>query len=481
MTGPAPAAGSAPAPAARRRALPGLGEGTPLRVRLVAGLLVLVALGLLVAGAVATSALRTYLLGRVDDQLQQAQTSPVVQGDRRVGRPGRVRPFQQGLSQYYVAAVDGDALDERDRPPGSKATPDPAAVAQLPTARPGTVGSATGDVRWRALKVQTDEGPVVLAADLADVDQSVRRLVLIQVLVGAGVLALLAGLAYVLVRRSLRGLVEVEEAAAAVAAGDLSRRVPARDRRTEIGSLAASFNAMVQQVQSAFVVRAAAEERLRRFVADASHELRTPLTSIRGFAELHRQGAVRDPEDVARLMGRIEGESQRMGQLVEDLLMLARLDQHRPLALAPVDLRVLAEDAVHDAQALRPDRSITLDSAGPVVVRGDEARLRQVLGNLVGNALAHAPAPAPVAVRVAARSGQAVLEVRDGGPGMSPEVAGRVFERFFRSDASRTRASGGSGLGLAIVSSLVAAHHGRVELDTAPGRGATFRVLLPTA
>jgi two-component system OmpR family sensor kinase len=288
-----------------------------------------------------------------------------------------------------------------------------------------------------------------------------------------------SGLGYLVVRTSLRPLVDVEEAAAAVAAGDLDRRVPERDPRTEVGSLGASFNRMVAQVQAAFATRAESEARLRRVVADAGHELRTPLTSIRGFAELHRQGAVTEPAEVSRLLRRIEDEAVRMGLLVDDLQTLARLDQSRPLDLTDVDLAVLAADAVHDARAVQPDRPVELHVAGPVVVRGDDARLRQVLSNLLTNAQRHTPPATPVQVRVARCGGSAVVEVADDGPGMPPDVAARVFERFFRADASRTRASGGTGLGLSIVASLVEAHGGRVELETTPGAGATFRVLLP--
>jgi len=331
-----------------------------------------------------------------------------------------------------------------------------------------------------AVALASDQGSVVVAADLGEVDRTVQRLAALQTVIGSLVLVAVSGLGYVVVRSSLRGLVDVEQAAAAVAAGDLSRRVPDRDPRTEMGSLARSFNGMVSQVQSAFVTRAASEERLRRFVADAGHELRTPLTSIRGFAELHRQGAVIEPADVTRLLRRIEDEATRMGLLVEDLLTLARLDEQRPLQLSDVDLTVLAADAVHDARVLGPHRPVTMAVDGDVpVIRADEARLRQVLANLLGNALQHTPQGTPVQVRVAADEGLAIVEVTDAGPGMTKDVAARVFERFYRADASRTRASGGSGLGLSIVAALVAAHGGRLELDTAPSHGATFRVLLP--
>jgi two-component system OmpR family sensor kinase len=249
-----------------------------------------------------------------------------------------------------------------------------------------------------------------------------------------------------------------------------------------LGRIESSFRAQQTSEEQA----RASEARMRRFVADASHELRTPLTSIRGFAELHRQGAVSSPEDIRRLMQRIESEATRMGLLVEDLLQLARLDQQRPLSLVPVDLAQLAGDAVLDARAVQPERPIALHldtslTDVPVVI-GDEARLRQVLGNLVTNALTHTPVTARVTIRLSedqAAPGTVVVSVTDQGPGLAPADAQRVFERFYRADTSRTRAAGGSGLGLSIVASLVAAHGGRVEVTTAPGEGATFAVRLP--
>ena len=322
----------------------------------------------------------------------------------------------------------------------------------------------------------------VRAISLSDVDNTVHRLVVLEWLVGLIVLVLLGGAGYVVVRRSLRPLVEVEHTAAAIAAGDLSQRVPESDPRTEVGRLSRALNGMLVQIESAFraqeaseAAARASEDKMRRFVADASHELRTPLTSIRGFAELYRQGAAPKPADVARVMRRVEDAAAQMGVLVDDLLLLARLDQQRPLERAPVDIVALAADAVHDAQAVAPDRAITLDVAAgdAAVVLGDELRLRQVLANLVSNALSHTPAGTPVDVEVAVRSGEVHLSVRDRGPGLAPEDAARIFERFFRADASRTRSAGGTGLGLSIVAALVAAHGGQVGVDTAPGQGAT--------
>jgi two-component system OmpR family sensor kinase len=273
--------------------------------------------------------------------------------------------------------------------------------------------------------------------------------------------------------------------------------VPDRDPRTEVGRLGRALNTMLAQIESAFGARAASEasarrseDRMRRFVADASHELRTPLTTIRGFAELYRQGGARDPAELDRLMRRIEDQAAQMGLLVEDLLLLARLDQQRPLDRRPVDLLALAAEAVNDARAVAPDRQIELvlgdeDGESALVVLGDDQRLRQVLANLVNNALAHTPAGSPVEVRVGASSldgrPSAAVEVVDHGPGLTPEQAERVFERFYRADPARSHADGGTGLGLSIVAALVAVHGGTVRVDSIPGRGARFRVVLPLA
>jgi two-component system OmpR family sensor kinase len=381
-------------------------------------------------------------------------------------------------------------------------TGEDAEVLAAGTGRPVVVEAADG-TDWLLMSRDVSDGLTVIAGvDLDKDDATLARLVALQVIVGLVILVLLGSAAYVLVRNSLRPLTEVERTARAIAAGDLSQRVPAGDEHTEVGRLSLALNGMLARIERSFRAQQASEEqarasetRMRRFVADASHELRTPLTSIRGFAELYRQGAVGSPEETARLMQRIESEGARMGVLVEDLLQLARLDQQRPLTITPVDLAEVAGDAVHDARAVQPDRPISLhldESLSEVpVVLGDEARLRQVVSNLVTNALVHTPRTAPVTVRISDEpaagdasadgddGGVVVLQVADQGPGMAPEDAARVFERFYRADPSRARTAGGTGLGLAIVSALVAAHGGTVHLDTASGRGAAFTVRLP--
>ena len=311
--------------------------------------------------------------------------------------------------------------------------------------------------------------------------QTLHRLVLIELITTAAVLAGVGGLALVVVRAGLRPLEDIGETAGAIAEGDLSRRVERAEPRTEVGRLGLSLNAMLAQIQTAFEARQASEDRLRRFVADASHELRTPLTSIRGYAEMFRRGVADRPADLATSMRRIEEESARMGVLVDDLLLLARLDQGRPLEREPVDLAQVAADAVQDARAVEPERPIELHGPDVAVVLGDELRLRQVAANLLANARQHTPPSTPVRVDVRQENGSVVLEVADDGPGLFPEEAAKVFERFYRADPSRNRNQGGTGLGLSIVAAVAQAHGGRAKVESEPGHGARFRVELPAA
>ena len=460
---------------------------TPLRVKLVASVVALAALGLGVSGVAANRALHGYLLDRVDQQLQGFTDRPERFGDLNPCDDGPGGPSSL-LTVYRLCVPAGSAVGVRWVPYGKKG---PELPRHLPTV-PTTLGANGDGAPWRALGHVDQNGTTYLyAVSLQDVESTTRRLGLLETGIGAGVLVLLGLAGYVVVRKSLRPLVAVESAAEAIAEGDLSQRVPESDPRTEVGSLSQSFNTMVARLEAAFAEQAASEadaraseERMRRFVGDASHELRTPLTSIRGFAELYRSGALPSGPDVDRAMSRIEGEASRMGLLVEDLLLLARLDQQRPLEHVPVDLLELASDAVADASAVDPSRTVSLEAVAagpPPVVVGDPGRLRQVFGNLVTNALTHTPDGTPVVVRVATSDDAATVDVIDAGPGIPPADRGRVFERFYRTDSSRTRASGGTGLGLSIVKALVAAHAGTVEVEETPGGGATFRVTLPLA
>jgi two-component system OmpR family sensor kinase len=463
-----------------------IGRGVPLRVGLVAATLVLVACGLLASGIAVTSILRHSLTNRVDQTLLDASRS-WAQAPRRLPPPPIEGPNPaRPPTDFYVRGIDPNgriwmAVNDRAAEPMLPADNDVGPV-------PVTVGSIDhSDVQWRAMTVRGLGGELTtVAIDLSDVQSTVRALIYAQVGIGMAVLLVLGVVGYAVVHRSLRPLVEVEQTAAAIAAGQLDRRVPQRDPRTEVGRLSLALNGMLAQIQravasseSSAAQARSSEDRMRRFITDASHELRTPLTTIRGFAELYRQGAAKDVE---MLMSRIESESSRMGLLVEDLLLLARLDAQRPLERHRVDLLALAADAVHDAQSIAPKRKITMevfDGPGTPEVLGDEARLRQVLSNLVANALQHTPESAGVTVRVGTDGDNAVLEVCDEGPGMTAEDAQRIFERFYRTDSSRARASGGTGLGLSIVDSLVYAHGGTVSVTTAPGHGCRFKVSLP--
>lgn len=483
----APAAGALDGSGHRSRL-----DRTPLRTKLVLVVVALSAVVLALAAVAATTALRGFLLEQVDVRLMSTfdQVAAQLEPNRVFLPPG-----------FYVDVLDlqGRSVLTRSRSLGADVPELPVLDASEVADRVGepfTAPSVSGDSDWRVLaRPVPGDRILVVGTSRAEVDSALGRLVLLQVLIGAAALVVLAFAGSVLIRRSLRPLQEIESVAGGIAAGDLGRRVPDPDERTEVGRLAAALNGMLARIESAVRDREAAattasqsEQRMRQFVADASHELRTPLTSIRGFAELYRQGAVPDGPETGRAMARIESEAGRMNVLVEDLLLLARLDERRQVQHAPVDLLPLAVDAVYDARAVAPDRVIELVAGeGPApVVLGDEAGLRQVLGNLVSNALAHTPPATPVQVRVRVDGAVVLVEVVDHGPGLDDEQAARVFERFYRADAARSRAVGGSGLGgsglgLAIVLAITASHGGRVEIDATPGHGATFRLLLPRA
>ncbi len=412
--------------------------------------------------------------------------------------------------------------------PGPAIPADPGWAAGL-AGHTVTVPATSGGGHWRLTAFparfinnatgQTTTGTVIVGFDVSSVYRTLDGLALIDLIVSAVVLVALAIVGIAIVRTSLRPLTDIELTAGAIAAGDLSQRVPDRDPRTEVGRLGRSLNVMLAQVEAAFHAREKSEdaarrseEKMRQFVADASHELRTPLTAIRGYAEYYRQrggvgngarhaapadaepilaggGRLTEP-DIDRIMERVEQESARMGVLVEDMLLLARLDQQRPLERLPVDLLTLAADAVQDARMIAPRRKIelTVGRGAAFLVLGDEARLRQVITNLMSNALSHTPDGTPIDVRILTHGPDGrlpvpsvTIEVDDHGPGLSKEQAERVFERFYRADQARGRKTGGAGLGLAIVAALVDAHGGAVGVDTAPGNGAMFWITLPLA
>lgn len=458
-----------------------------LRARLLLGLIVLAALGLFAADVAVYGELQAYLYSQVTNELQAASqdihqvncASPYASG-LPFGAALELFSSTGGNGQLVCAAPSGFRLE---------GLPPITSLQQGAIYSAEGAGSASGSYRVMAFDTFATQGvgpfsvhaPVValVAIPLEPIHATLHRLLLLELAVSLAVLLTLGGLGAMVVRVGMRPLGQMEETAAAIAAGDLSRRVEDDDERTEVGRLGKSLNVMLATIERSFAEQQASEARLRRFLADASHELRTPVTSIRGYAELFRRGAAERPDDLALAMRRIEDEARRMGGLVDDLLLLARLDQGRPLEKGRVDLAAIATDAAADAQVLEPERPITVAAEEGVAVFGDEQRLRQVVGNLVQNALRHTPAGTPVTVGVAADGPTVRLWVRDEGPGIPPEHAARIFERFYRADPSRTRNSGGSGLGLSIVASIAASHGGRAYVDTAPGRGATFVVELP--
>ncbi|MBB3674700.1 HAMP domain-containing sensor histidine kinase [Modestobacter versicolor] len=471
-----------------------------LRARLLVITLVLVLAALLGSTAALAVLLERSLVDQLDDRLQAAAAlaaqPPVV-----LVAPGAPAPQVRNAVE---GALTGDVHLVVLRPDGAvqrvvrPATGSPPALPPLDAAaveargeRPFEAPARAGGHAWRVVATPAQGGTVVVAVSMAETDETLRDLGVLALSIDAVVVVLVAGAAWFAVRAGLRPLRLVETTAASIAHGDLAPRVPdLASGRTELGRLSAALNGMLDRIEAGDAARAATADRMRRFVADASHELRTPLFGIKGYTELYRMSGLPERADVDRAMGRIEGEAARLARLVEDLLLLARLDEDDasgglPLRLSPMDLRTLAADALHDLHVLDPGRPVTLTGPGggppgSAPVLGDEARLRQVTSNLIGNAVAHTPPGARVRIGVGTHAGEAVLELGDDGPGMTAEQAARVFDRFYRADDGRGRAGGGgAGLGLAIVQSLVAAHHGRVEIDTALGAGAVFRVLLP--
>lgn len=592
---------------------------TPLRIKLIAAVLALVTAALAVISVAGIAFLRSYLLGQADDQLSAfarfGNPASIVETYLYFGeRPAQPAyggltiqwlpangPPQQVLAEYGYGAgqpylVPGPEIKRSDSwlelPGRTQNAPSWLETGGHPVSAPVTVSASSGDGRWRVVSTTGTfqvpsgsgftSGSIILGVDVTRQYQTLNELTIIDLIVSGALLVVLAALGITVIRSSMRPLRDIEHTAEAIAAGDLGRRVPERDPRTEVGRLGRSLNAMLAHIEAAFRARMASEEaarrseeaarksaleasrsedRMRQFVADASHELRTPLTAIRGFAEYYRQrGGVVDATqeagdipadaadtphdknaarpnstgagppvvgadtagsagpvgpltsaDVDRLIERVESEAMRMGVLVDDMLLLARLDQERPLDFKTVDLLAIAADALHDARVMAPQRAITLTvgTANAPLVTGDEVGLRQVVGNLMSNALTHTPDGTPIDVTIrsgalsngqrptsgAARTpmpsgrlpqGQdgepaVILEVSDQGSGLTDEQKEHVFERFYRTDRARSRRAGGTGLGLAIVAAMVSAHHGRVWVESAPGQGATFGFALPLA
>jgi two-component system OmpR family sensor kinase len=471
-----------------------------LRVRLLAAVLALTAAGLLLVGAITYFEQRSFLLTRVDQQARAAP--PAVAGalaSERIGpalgdpdrddhdrAPGGGPQFQVQVGTYGERR---DASGKTVGDPvifnyGQNVTADPDLPANIPTGRPFTVEGENGDPNHYRVFAERDRrgsGIIVAAVPLREVDQTLQRLLAVEGLVIAGVLLLLGFAAWAVVRVGLLPLDRMGHTAGAIAGGDLSHRVESTDPRTEVGRLGIALNAMLDRLERAFTARKQSEDRLRQFIADASHELRTPLASIRGYAELFRMGAAREPADVEKAMRRIEDEAARMGVLVEDLLTLARLDEIADAPHTDVVLGALVADAVDDARATAPERDISSRIDGETTVLGDAHQLRQVLANLLRNALVHTPDGTPIEVSAARDGDDVVLEVRDHGPGLPTDDPNEIFERFWRSEGGRKQGRAGAGLGLAIVAGIVDAHRGRVEAMNAPDGGAAFVVRLPAA
>jgi two-component system OmpR family sensor kinase len=464
-----------------------------LRARLVLGVIVLCAAGLAAADVATYASLRSFLVERTDESLQDLQRGAEREFRHGCDDSGRRPPRGASPSDFVqLRSLDGTVLCTRETPGYAGAAPPsppdlPETIEAPEGGRPDaashfTVAAQDGGDRYRvrASVDPFDSTMVVVATSLADVDATLRRLLWIMLLVTAAVLAALAALGLWVVRLGLRPLDAIGTTAAAIAEGDLSRRVERAEPHTEVGRLGLALNAMLGHIEAAFNARAASEQRLRRFVADASHELRTPLSAVRAYAELFTRGADRRPDDLARAMAGIGRESERMSLLVDDLLLLARLDEGRPLERARVDLDGVVGEAVETALAVDPARPIALETQ-PAAVLGDRERLRQILDNLLGNVRAHTPPGAPAQVRLYRANGSAVVEVSDSGPGIGQEQLDRLFERFYRADPSRARASGGAGLGLSIVAAVAEAHGGRAAASSEPGEGTTFTIVLPLA
>jgi len=458
-----------------------------LRARLLLSLGVLLAAALVVTGGLVVGLTRTNLIEQVDEDLSNASDADITD----IGPP-RGGPDSTGR-RFALLVLNSEGVVIESFPSGFHNAPDPlpalpeAGEPALPVGRIVDRSSADGTLSYRVLTLRAPQGlTVVLGAPLDEVGASIGALVRALVVVGVIVLAgvLLAG--WLIIRRGLRPLEQMTGTAERISAGDLSSRVGVRDDGSEVGRLGNAFDAMLDQIQGAFesqraalVAKERSENQLRQFVADASHELRTPLTAVRGYAELYRAGGLSEEAALEQAMARIGTESRRMAALVEDLLLLARLDQGRPLRADRVVLSDLVNDALNDARAVEPERPVNADVETGVVVSGDEDRLRQVIGNLFTNVRVHTPTDTPLDVALVARNGVSELRVSDHGPGVEPGHVERIFDRFYRADTGRSRDRGGSGLGLSIAASVALAHGGTIAYSETPGGGATFTLTLP--
>ncbi len=476
-----------------------------LRSRLVLGIVILTAAGFVLSSIAAQNALRGYLLQQVDRELTSLSGGSFTRiaesgiardeddsrfDDRHEGRqsPAPRTPFQRIPTATSVTLLDangvvtgelgGDLNTASVSTYIAGLTPE---EAQRYEGKAFSIESAGEDFRAVALVLPNNAGTVVAARSLGELDRTIGRLGFLFLLIGFVLVTLVAIASRLVIKIGMRPLEDVEATAEQIASGDLSARMPDANPHTEVGRLVSSLNAMLTRIENSFAVKAESENKLRRFVADASHELRTPITAIRGFSELYRQGAIADGAGTDDMISRIEGESKRMGSLVEDLLLLARLDQERAMDQKPVNLGEVVESAVISARAAGPTHPILFtESDEEFFALGDEARIHQVVANILANARTHTPAGTQVVVSLSHEEDGVRITISDNGPGLSEEDQKRIFERFYRADPSRVRVDGeGSGLGLSIVDAVMAAHGGSVTVESELGKGATFTLFFP--
>ena len=473
-----------------------------LRNRLILATLALATIAIAASDLVATNSLRSLLIAQTDNQLYEVAETTLLRLDRagieseieaeedyknnfRPLRPLGAVPTTTAVTLLdfegnMIGQIGGQFATSSDLAEFKNLTPQKVVSYQ---GKPFTIRGVDdqADIRAIARLLPSGVGTVVISVALDSVERTLQGLTGIFFLISLLVLVVIGFVTRSLIKLSLKPLNRIEETAAAIAEGDLSARLPSVNPRTEVGRLTKSLNTMLSRIEKSFEVQTESEDKLRRFVADASHELRTPLTAIRGFAELHRQGAVVGEEKTRELVSRIEKESIRMSTLVEDLLLLARLDQSRELTFDPVDINYLVNEAIASARAAGPDHEITITSnADEVFVLGDSMRIHQAIANLLANARTHTPAGSKIKVEIFQDESSTQISVSDNGPGLSQEDQSRIFERFFRADPARVRASGeGSGLGLAIVDAIMKAHGGSVSVDSTLGLGSTFKIVFP--
>jgi two-component system OmpR family sensor kinase len=483
-----------------------------LRGRLTLGILLLTAFGFVLSSIVAKQALESYLIGQVDSQLTSLTKSslPIIaaagivreeeeeefqerrgEGRGREANPPRPRnPFSRipTATSITVLDINGAVTGSLGGDLNSARAADYVAGLTLQdvlleNGQPFTVKGDDQSFRAVAVPLPDNSGSIVAAQSLRELNRTIGQLGFFFSLIGLLLLTLIAIASRIVIKIGMRPLEDVEATAEEIAGGNLSARMPDADPNTEVGRLVTSLNSMLGRIETSFEARAESEAKLRRFVADASHELRTPLTAIRGFSELYRQGAVTGEDATRELLGRIEGESKRMGSLIEDLLLLARLDQAREMAMKPVELVELVDSAVISARAAGANHPVRFTKpSDEIFALGDEPRIHQVVANLLANARAHTPAGTEIAVTISHDADGVRISVSDNGPGLSLEDQKKIFERFYRADSSRVRVDGeGSGLGLSIVDAVMKGHNGSVTVVSELGKGATFTLFFPVA